>query len=125
VVFYGALGFGRIRSLTLHGCALDQLRGVMVPQGMVELRLIDCPIEEDVLARILRGPLDQLEVLELRRGILSDEGVAVIAGARLPKLRELRLAGNKIGDPGARLLADWKGASPVFIDLHTNKVGVL
>jgi uncharacterized protein (TIGR02996 family) len=71
---------------------LDLAHGRLGPTGL--RTLLASPMVRDVAA------------LDLSWNQLGDEGVAILAEAALPRLRQLWLAGNGIGSAGGRTLAE-------------------
>jgi len=69
--------------------------------------------------------INDIEVLDLRKNFIGDEGVEAIAQSPLlSKLRELDLRNNGITRLGAKMLADSKSLESLEkIDLRLNKLG--
>ena len=73
---------------------------------------------EVLVAALVSGAMEKLEILDLSSNQIGDVGMQALAGAvssgALPQLKQLSLAGNQIGDIGVSALADavGKGALP-------------
>jgi uncharacterized protein (TIGR02996 family) len=93
--------------------------------GLAEL---DATLEQGgpgVAAALVASPhLGRLERLTLRGGPLDAEGARQLARGGLPALRRLGLFGTKIGNAGARALAEAPHlAALTHLDLWANEVG--
>jgi hypothetical protein len=85
---------------------------------IVKLRLTDRHLTMAALKAV--GKLTALEVLNLDRSDVADEGIAQLKD--LPKLRHLGVSGTLITDEGFAGLANLKGLSSIY--LFNNRGGV-
>ncbi len=110
--------FPKLRALALRGIHLQGPRkekmrafGVMLAASPVVARLSDLELfyvplgDEGVAALAAKGTWSHLERLVLQRSELGPEGAAALAKARFPKLRELDVSVNRLGNEGVKALS--------------------
>ncbi len=96
---------GKLSHLLIEAGGVDDasIETVAQVRGLVHLRLRECPIGNEGLARLVEARMSELQILNIPQSKCTADGIAQLAS--LPKLIQLRLGGQQIDDAAVAEIA--------------------